>query len=179
MSDNAEFVLSIGAFLLLGLAADVLGRRTVIPRVTLILCCGILIGDEMLGLIPDVLLGRFPLIADMALMMIGFLLGGRLRFAALKADGAQVMWISIVDDPTLLQDEHPIGKCCDLLEFLLSNDDSGLFLIRDTPHQLDKFSRTHGIKLGGGFIQDEYFRLHGQDGCNGKALLLTSRQLKR
>ncbi|TNF87466.1 MAG: cation:proton antiporter [Gammaproteobacteria bacterium] len=96
MSDNAEFVLSIGAFLLLGLAADVLGRRTVIPRVTLILCCGILIGDEMLGLIPDVLLGRFPLIADMALMMVGFLLGGRLRLAALKADGAQVMWISIV-----------------------------------------------------------------------------------
>ena len=96
MSDNAEFVLAIGAFLLLGLAADVLGRRTIIPRVTLILCCGILIGDEVLGLIPDSLHQRFPLIADMALMMVGFLLGGRLRLEALKADGPQVLWISIV-----------------------------------------------------------------------------------
>jgi Kef-type K+ transport system membrane component KefB len=96
MSDNAEFLLAIGAFLLLGLAADVLGRRTIIPRVTLILCCGILIGDEVLGLIPASLHGRFPLIADMALMMVGFLLGGRLRLEALKSDGPQVLWISIV-----------------------------------------------------------------------------------
>jgi len=96
MPDNAEFVLAIGAFLLLGLAADALGRRTVVPRVTLILFCGILIGDEVLALIPDVLHGRFPLIADMALMMVGFLLGGRLRLDALKAEGAQVLWISII-----------------------------------------------------------------------------------
>jgi Kef-type K+ transport system membrane component KefB len=96
MPDNAEFLLAIGAILLLGLAADVLGRRTVVPRVTLILFCGILIGDEVLGLIPDVLHGRFPLIADMALMMVGFLLGGRLRLDALKAEGAQVLWISII-----------------------------------------------------------------------------------
>ena len=96
MSENAEFLLAIGAFLLLGLAADALGRRTIIPRVTLILCCGILIGDEVLGLIPDVLHGRFPLIADMALMMVGFLLGGRLHLESLKADGAQVLSISII-----------------------------------------------------------------------------------
>lgn len=96
MSDNAEFLLSIGAFLLLGLAADVLGRRTIVPRVTLILCCGIVIGDQALALIPDVLQERFPLIADMALMMVGFLLGGRLRLDALRADGPQVLWISII-----------------------------------------------------------------------------------
>ena len=41
MSDNAEFLFAIGAFLLLGLAADALGRRTLLPRVTLILLCGI------------------------------------------------------------------------------------------------------------------------------------------
>ena len=96
MSDNSEFLLAIGAFLLLGLAADVLGRRTIIPRVTLILCCGIVIGDEVLALVPDSLQGRFPLIADMALMMVGFLLGGRLRLEALRADGPQVIWISVV-----------------------------------------------------------------------------------
>ncbi len=96
MPDHAQFLLAIGAFLLLGLAADVLGRRTIIPRVTLILCCGIVVGDELLGLIPDVLHQRFPLIADMALMMVGFLLGGRLRLEALQADGPQVLWISIV-----------------------------------------------------------------------------------
>ena len=96
MSANAEFLLAIGAFLLLGLAADALGRRTIVPRVTVILCCGVLIGDEVLNLVPESLYLRFPLIADMALMMVGFLLGGRLRFDSLRSDGPQVFWISVV-----------------------------------------------------------------------------------
>ncbi len=96
MSNNADFLLAVGAFLLLGIAADVIGRRTMVPRVTLILCCGILIGDEVLGLIPGSVHERFPLITDMALMMVGFLLGGRLRLDALRADGPQVLWISII-----------------------------------------------------------------------------------
>ena len=96
MPENSPFLIALGAFLLLGLAADAVGRRTVVPRVTLILICGILIGDQMLDLVPDVLHARFPLITDMALMMVGFLLGGRLELRALRADGPQVLWISVV-----------------------------------------------------------------------------------
>jgi Kef-type K+ transport system membrane component KefB len=96
MSDNAEFLFAIGAFLLLGLAADALGRRTLLPRVTLILLCGIVVGDGVLGLVPPSLGARFPVITDMALMMVGFLLGGRLHLKSLRSDGAQVMGISIL-----------------------------------------------------------------------------------
>ncbi len=93
---DSESVLAIGAFLLLGLAADAIGRRTIVPRVTLILLCGIAVGEEVLDLVPPALYQRFPLVTDMALMMVGFLLGGRLRLSALRADGRQVIWISIV-----------------------------------------------------------------------------------
>lgn len=96
MPEHAILLLAIGTFLLLGLAADAVGRHTVIPRVTLILLCGITIGEQMLDLIPEPLYARFPLVTDLALMMVGFLLGGRLQLNALKADGPQVLWISVL-----------------------------------------------------------------------------------
>lgn len=96
MPEHALFLSTIGAFLLLGLAADALGRRTVFPRVTLILLCGIVIGDQGLDFIPEPLYARFPLVTDIALMMVGFLLGGRLRVSALREDGPQVIWISVL-----------------------------------------------------------------------------------
>lgn len=95
MPEHAEFLFAIGAFLLLGLAADAIGRRTALPRVTLILLCGIAIGDGVLGLVPESLASRFGIITDMALMMVGFLLGGRLHLRSLREDGPQVVWISI------------------------------------------------------------------------------------
>ena len=95
MPEHGEFLIAIGAFLLLGLAADSIGRRTFLPRVTFILLCGILIGDEALGLIPASVSDRFGLITDMALMMVGFLLGGRLRLKSLREDGPQVILISL------------------------------------------------------------------------------------
>lgn len=96
MTIDSEFILAIGVCLLLGLAADAIGRRTVFPRVTLILLCGIAVGEEGFGVVPAALYERFPLITDMALMMVGFLLGGRLRLDALKAEGPQVVWISVL-----------------------------------------------------------------------------------
>ena len=95
MQGHAELLLAIGAFLLIGLAADSIGRRTAIPRITLILICGVLVGDEALALIPESLYLRFELVTDIALMMVGFLLGGRLHFRSLQADGAVVLSISI------------------------------------------------------------------------------------
>jgi len=95
MPEHAEFLFALGVFLLLGLAADAIGRRTLLPRVTLILLCGIVIGDEVLGLIPTAVSSRFGLITDMALMMVGFLLGGRLHLKSLRDDGSPVIWISV------------------------------------------------------------------------------------
>jgi NhaP-type Na+/H+ or K+/H+ antiporter len=87
--------MSLGCILLLGLAGDMLGRRTFLPRVTLLLICGILVGPEVLDLVPALLADRFELIADMALLMVGFLLGGKLTKNALRTTGKPMLFISI------------------------------------------------------------------------------------
>jgi Kef-type K+ transport system membrane component KefB len=95
MTQTVETLFAIGGILLLGLATDYLGRRTVLPRVTLLMLFGILIGDEALALIPATLSSRFELIATLALMMVGFLLGGKLTASSLRQSTHQLLWISL------------------------------------------------------------------------------------
>jgi len=95
MQPNAEFLLSLGLILLLGLASDYLGRRTPLPRVTLLLATGLLIGTQGLDLAPEALAGQFDTVANLALLMIGFLLGGRLTLASLRDMGSTLLWISL------------------------------------------------------------------------------------
>jgi Kef-type K+ transport system membrane component KefB len=92
---TAEFLFAIGGILFLGLVSDYLGRHTFLPRVSLMLIFGILVGDEVLGVIPDSIGSRFEIIANVALLMIGFLLGGKLTIKSLRPHGRQVGWISI------------------------------------------------------------------------------------
>jgi Kef-type K+ transport system membrane component KefB len=56
---------------------------------------GILIGPEMLDLIPVVVTDRFELITSMALLMVGFLLGGRLTHDNLQRFGKEILSISV------------------------------------------------------------------------------------
>ncbi|WP_294346358.1 cation:proton antiporter [Prosthecochloris sp.] len=91
----AEFLLTLGAILLAGLAIDLLGKKTFLPRVTLLLLFGMVIGREMLDVIPDFLTERFELISNMALLMIGFLLGGKLTKDTLKKSGKTIITVSI------------------------------------------------------------------------------------
>ena len=51
-------LLSLGGMFLLGLLADIAGRHTPLPRVTLLLLAGILIGPYGLALLPEVFLER-------------------------------------------------------------------------------------------------------------------------
>ncbi len=95
MEAHSKFLLALGAILLLGLAADFIGRRTPLPRVTLMLMFGVLIGKEAFNLLPTLLIDHFELIAEMTLVMIGFLLGGKLNINTLKRSKQQILWISI------------------------------------------------------------------------------------
>lgn len=81
--------------MLIGLAGDFLGRRTFLPRVTLLLAAGILVGEQALDLVPSVLSEHFETIARLALLMIGFLLGGQLTVPALRSMGRPLLWISL------------------------------------------------------------------------------------
>ncbi len=95
MDDTAEFLTTIGGVLLFGLLTDFLGRHTFLPRVTLLLLFGLLIGHEGLDLISSVVSERFEIITNIALLMVGFLLGGKLTGESLRSCGSQLFWISV------------------------------------------------------------------------------------
>jgi Kef-type K+ transport system membrane component KefB len=95
MDELSKILLTIGGLMLIGLATDALGRRTPLPRVTMLLLFGFLIGPSVLDLLPANSIDWFPVIAEMALLMVGFLLGEKLAFSLLRVNGRQVMWISL------------------------------------------------------------------------------------
>ncbi|NNL65598.1 MAG: cation:proton antiporter, partial [Myxococcales bacterium] len=91
---TSEYLGIIGALLLLGLGADAVGRRTRLPRVTLLLMLGLAIGPDGLAFLPEPSQLWFSLAADLALVMVGFLLGAKFTTRMLRAHGRQVLWIS-------------------------------------------------------------------------------------
>jgi Kef-type K+ transport system membrane component KefB len=95
MQSTSQFLLALGGILLLGLVMSALGQRTLLPRVTLLLILGVVIGKEMLDIIPPVFSELFDIIAVIALLMVGFLLGGRLTIDSLRQSMGRVLWISI------------------------------------------------------------------------------------
>lgn len=95
MRDTAVFLVATGGLLLLSIATDMLGRRTFLPRVSLLVVIGVLFGSDVLNLIPPVLTDRFEIIANIALTMVGFLLGGKLTRKSLGQSGRESVWISL------------------------------------------------------------------------------------
>jgi len=95
VQSSSQFLLALGGILLLGLLASTIGHRTFLPRVTLLLVFGIAIGNEGLGVLPSIISDQFEIIADMTLLMVGFLLGGKLSAKSMKRSAKNVVWISI------------------------------------------------------------------------------------
>jgi len=94
-SDTATLFITIGGLLLLGLAADYIGRKTKLPRVTLLFLFGFLLGPGVLGLLPVQANEWMPVIANIALLLVGFLLGGKLTVANTLENGIVVAYVSI------------------------------------------------------------------------------------
>ncbi len=88
-------LLTLGAIFLAGLGADLLGRRTRLPRVSLLLILGVAVGPLGLDLFPDSSAQWFPLVTNLALVMVAFLLGGELTLELLREHGRAVLLISI------------------------------------------------------------------------------------
>lgn len=89
------FLLTIGGILLLGLFTSTLAERTFLPRATLLLLFGVLIGGQGLNLIPSPVTTQFEIIADMTLLMVGFLIGGKLTIHSLRQNMGEVLWLSV------------------------------------------------------------------------------------
>lgn len=88
--------LILGVLFLIGLAADLIGRFTFLPRITLLLLSGLAIGPAGFSLLPgNFVLEWFPALTSIALALIGFLLGQQLSVPALRIRGTAVVGISL------------------------------------------------------------------------------------
>jgi len=93
--DNLHVIITtLGALLLLGLVGDLLSRKLPLPRVTLLVLFGVAIGAPGFGLLPAQAQDWYPFISDLALLMVGFLLGGKLSRETLREVGTGVLTIS-------------------------------------------------------------------------------------
>lgn len=91
----AQILITIGGLFLLGLIADLTGRYTPLPRVTLLLVAGFVIGPSVLDWLPGFTEEWFPVMTDIALAMIGFLLGQNMTLTRLRQLGRSVLTISV------------------------------------------------------------------------------------
>jgi Kef-type K+ transport system membrane component KefB len=94
--DELPLLLIFGLLFLLGLGADLLGRRTAVPRVTLLILAGLAVGPVGFDLLPaDLVDDWFPPLTTVALSLVGFLLGQRLSVSELRAHGRTVISITL------------------------------------------------------------------------------------
>jgi len=92
---SAQLLLTLGGILLAGLVLSTVAQRSLLPRATLLLIFGAMIGKDSLGLIPQFFVNQFDLIAEITLLMVGFLLGGKLTRSSLKGHTGISFSISI------------------------------------------------------------------------------------
>lgn len=93
--EPAPLMITVGVLFLAALALDTIGRIVHVPRVTLLILLGAVLGPPGLNLLPDVLTSGDEAFAAMALTMVAFLLGGSLERSALKAHGREILAISL------------------------------------------------------------------------------------
>ena len=91
----ATTYIALGILFSVGLAADALGRRTRLPRVTLLLICGVIAGESGFSLLPREVQPLYGPLSDIALTMVAFLLGGALTRENLRNHAGAILWVSI------------------------------------------------------------------------------------
>ncbi|ALS96849.1 cation:proton antiporter [Lacimicrobium alkaliphilum] len=91
----SSLLITVGGLLLAGLVVEGIGRHTPLPRVTLLLAFGFVIGPSGIDLLPDIQQTWFPVIANIALLMVGFLLGEKLVRLLTGRLGGTILKVSI------------------------------------------------------------------------------------
>ena len=94
--DLHVFLIALGALLLVGLVTDEVGRRTRLPRVTLLILFGLAVGPSGFDLLPQPFHDWHELLTSVALTMVAFLLGGRLSLPELRGHGKTILAVSFV-----------------------------------------------------------------------------------
>jgi len=94
---NAVVLISLGVIFIVSLLIELVGRKAHLPRVTLLILFGFILGPSVLHIIPTGEAQSFKIMVDIALAMVGFLLGGKLTQESFRRYGRQVIWISIAE----------------------------------------------------------------------------------
>ncbi len=94
MTQGVAFIV-LGLVFLGGLLADLVGSRTRLPRVTLLLLLGVAVGRPGLELIPEAALDGFEWLSTLALSMVAFLMGGSLERSRLEQFGREIVLVSL------------------------------------------------------------------------------------
>jgi Kef-type K+ transport system membrane component KefB len=92
---NSEILIAVGILFLAGLLLDKIGRIVHVPRVTLLILLGAVVGPPMLDWLPHDFNESNEFYAPTALTMVAFLLGGSLNPETLKSHGREIMIISL------------------------------------------------------------------------------------
>ncbi|QKV18557.1 cation:proton antiporter [Oricola thermophila] len=94
-NSESSLLVALAILFLLGLALDKLGRIVHVPRVTLLILLGAVLGPPVLDILPGPLASADHVYADAALTMVAFLLGGTLNRKTLSVYGAEILVISV------------------------------------------------------------------------------------
>ncbi|OEU67020.1 MAG: sodium:proton exchanger, partial [Desulfovibrio sp. S3730MH75] len=91
MTSSALTLITLGLLFLLGLVAEFIGRITLVPRVSILIVFGFCIGPSGFNVLPEEASKWLPIVSDMALVLIGVVLGSSLKWSALKDSGRLVL----------------------------------------------------------------------------------------
>lgn len=96
MGPPHSVLILMGALMLIGLVAHEAGQRTALPRVSLLILGGVLVGPSGFDLLPAGSHDHwFPMVANVALAIVGFQLGESLKLEKLRKLGGRVLAISL------------------------------------------------------------------------------------
>ena len=93
--ENEFLLMTLGVLFLAGLAADQAGHLTRLPRVTMLLLLGMLVGESGLDLLPEMATSWFEPISVVALTMVAVLLGGELTRENMVRHGRAIFAVSL------------------------------------------------------------------------------------
>lgn len=97
MDHSSLAIIIIGSLFLSGVFVEIIAKKLNLPRVTLLLILGVLVGPAVFDIIPkNIIDSWFPVFTSIALSMIGFLMGNKLSFDSLRNIGLDIIKISII-----------------------------------------------------------------------------------
>ena len=95
MDSIATQLIAVGGLLLLALALEAFGRHTRLPRISLLVLLGFVLGPSVLAVMEPGNQPGLDTISILALSMVGFLVGGKLSVRMLQRVGHLVLWFSL------------------------------------------------------------------------------------